>query len=85
MLEQYLHWCIDRIRPVALDFQIKNWSEFGYIEEGYTSYDKMPSFEVWSSMNDAFVLPLKLDITPKSRNDAKIVSLYIKTNGGVTV
>lgn len=61
MLEQYLHWCIDRIRPVTLDFQIKNWSEFGYIEAGYTSYDKMPSFEVWSSMNDAVLISKQLN------------------------
>ncbi len=45
--EDYLKWCIDRIRPLTLDFQIKLWSKRGYIEEGYTSYDKMPSFKVW--------------------------------------
>ncbi len=48
--EQYLHWCIDRIRPLTLDFQIEIWSEFGYIEQGYTSYDKMPCFEVWNRL-----------------------------------
>jgi len=45
--EDYLKWCIDRIRPVTLDFQIKTWSERGYIELGYTTYDKMPTFKVW--------------------------------------
>ncbi len=48
--EQYLHWCIDRIRPVTLDFQIKLWSERGFIERGYTNYNHMPSFEVWLTL-----------------------------------
>ena len=49
-VEFYLHWCIDRLKPVTLDFQIEIWSKRGYIEEGYTSFDKMPTYEQWKKL-----------------------------------
>lgn len=52
-LSIYLHEYIDEMKPVTLEYQIKLWGRYGYIEEGHNGKD-FPSFETW----------LKLRYTP---------------------
>lgn len=53
LLKLYMHDYIDTRRPVTLDYQVKRFSEKGYIELGYTD-DNFPSFETWKRIRIMF-------------------------------
>ena len=49
LLGKYLNWLIDNMKPVTLDYQLKEFAKHGYINEG-RSIDSLPSFEQWKQL-----------------------------------
>ena len=46
IVRKYLHWKIDRMKPLCIDFVISNYAKTGMIYEGRNAKD-LPSFEGW--------------------------------------
>lgn len=74
LLRLYLHECIDKTKPVTLDYQIRIHLQRGYIEEGYTG-KSFPDFQAWKRIREMFPkCPIKevaqlFNITPQLFNN----------------
>ena len=53
LLRLYLHEYIDRMKPVALDYQISIYAKKGYIEDGHNGHT-FPDFKTWKRIREMF-------------------------------
>jgi hypothetical protein len=50
LLRRYMYDYVDNYKPLTLDYQIKKYSETGFIEEGHNGSNFIP-FEIWKKLN----------------------------------